>query len=61
MSTGLCILCFAVSAVAAINGLYVSLGNPPLDKWLPVGGDPCEDEWQGVLCVFSNVTEMYVD
>lgn len=47
--------------VAAINSLYVALEFPPLDKWLPLGGDPCGDSWQGVLCVFSNVTEMYVD
>ncbi|XP_031261601.1 protein STRUBBELIG-like isoform X2 [Pistacia vera] len=44
--------------VAAINSLYVALDFPPLDKWLPLGGDPCGDSWQGVLCVFSNVTEI---
>ncbi|XP_034212591.1 protein STRUBBELIG-RECEPTOR FAMILY 3-like isoform X2 [Prunus dulcis] len=42
--------------VAAINGLYVALGYPPLQGWLLVGGDPCGDHWQGVECVFSNVT-----
>ncbi|KAI9198794.1 hypothetical protein LWI28_022238 [Acer negundo] len=44
--------------VVAINSLYVALGIPPLDKWMPVGGDPCGDQWKGVLCVFSNVTEI---
>ncbi|KAL5772514.1 hypothetical protein ACOSQ2_012438 [Xanthoceras sorbifolium] len=44
--------------LAAINALYIALGVPPLDRWLPVGGDPCEEKWLGVLCVFSNVTEI---
>lgn len=48
-------------SVAAINGLYVALGYPPLQGWLLVGGDPCGDHWQGVECVFSNVTGLYVD
>ncbi|XP_060669797.1 protein STRUBBELIG-RECEPTOR FAMILY 3 isoform X1 [Ziziphus jujuba] len=42
--------------VMAINNLYVSLGYPPLQGWLLVGGDPCVDLWQGVECVFSNIT-----
>ncbi|XP_041027203.1 protein STRUBBELIG-RECEPTOR FAMILY 3-like isoform X2 [Juglans microcarpa x Juglans regia] len=44
--------------VMAINSLYVSLGYPPLLGWLLVGGDPCGDNWEGVRCVFSNVTEL---
>ncbi|KAG6639717.1 protein STRUBBELIG-RECEPTOR FAMILY 3-like isoform X1 [Carya illinoinensis] len=44
--------------VMAINSLYVSLGYPPLLGWLLVGGDPCGDNWEGVQCVFSNVTEL---
>lgn len=47
--------------VMAINSLYVALGYPPLLGWLLVGGDPCGDKWQGVECVFSNITELYVD
>uniref|UniRef100_A0A2N9I903 Protein kinase domain-containing protein n=1 Tax=Fagus sylvatica TaxID=28930 RepID=A0A2N9I903_FAGSY len=42
----------------AINSLYVALGYPPLIGWLLVGGDPCGDKWQGVECVFSNITEL---
>ncbi|KAK8594537.1 hypothetical protein V6N13_015459 [Hibiscus sabdariffa] len=44
--------------VSAINSLYTSLGSPPLPGWIPVGGDPCEEGWQGVSCVFSNITEI---
>ncbi|GMI77593.1 STRUBBELIG-receptor family 3 [Hibiscus trionum] len=44
--------------VSAMNSLYASLGSPPLLGWIPVGGDPCEEEWQGVSCVFSNITEI---
>ncbi|GLT33505.1 hypothetical protein SLA2020_080870 [Shorea laevis] len=44
--------------VMAINGLYLSLGSPPLTGWVPVGGDPCGEEWQGVNCVFANITEL---
>ncbi|KAG9158719.1 hypothetical protein Leryth_024011 [Lithospermum erythrorhizon] len=42
--------------VYAINSLYASLGYPSLPGWLPVGGDPCGQSWQGVQCVNSNVT-----
>ena len=51
-------VCFPVMA---INSLYVALEYPPLLGWLLVGGDPCGDKWQGVECVFSNITELYVD
>ncbi|KAH1103179.1 hypothetical protein AAZX31_13G227000 [Glycine max] len=46
--------------VAAINSLYVSLGSPPLQGWKPVGGDPCLELWQGVACVFSNITAIHL-
>ncbi|KAI4296650.1 hypothetical protein L6164_036594 [Bauhinia variegata] len=42
--------------VAAINSLYLALGSPPLQGWKSVGGDPCSEHWQGVDCVFSNIT-----
>ncbi|KAJ4849660.1 hypothetical protein Tsubulata_019856 [Turnera subulata] len=42
--------------VTAINSLYASLGFPALTRWVPFGGDPCGEEWQGISCVFSNVT-----
>ncbi|XWS12708.1 hypothetical protein CRYUN_Cryun37aG0113400 [Craigia yunnanensis] len=44
--------------VSALNSLYTSLGSPPLLGWIPVGGDPCGEGWQGVSCVFSNITEL---
>jgi len=46
--------------VAAINSLYVALGSPPLEGWKAIGGDPCLEKWQGVSCVFSNITALYV-
>ncbi|KAJ7946927.1 Kinase [Quillaja saponaria] len=45
-----------LSDVAAINNLYVALGFPPLEGWQPFGGDPCLEKWQGVDCVFSDIT-----
>ncbi|XP_057497290.1 protein STRUBBELIG-RECEPTOR FAMILY 3-like isoform X1 [Actinidia eriantha] len=42
--------------VNAINSLYAALGFPILPGWVPVGGDPCADGWQGVQCVNANVT-----
>ncbi|KAL2343985.1 hypothetical protein Fmac_005270 [Flemingia macrophylla] len=44
--------------VAAINSLYVALGSPPLEGWKAEGGDPCIEQWQGVSCVFSNITAL---
>ncbi|XP_050944579.1 protein STRUBBELIG-RECEPTOR FAMILY 3-like isoform X2 [Cucumis melo] len=44
--------------VAAINALFISLGYPPLRGWILVGGDPCGEKWQGVECVFSNITAL---
>ncbi|KAK7331887.1 hypothetical protein VNO80_28630 [Phaseolus coccineus] len=46
--------------VGAINSLYVSLGSPPLQGWKSVGGDPCAELWQGVACVFSNITAIHL-
>lgn len=43
------------SDVAAISGLYTALGSPALPGWVPSGGDPCLDKWQGVACVNSNI------
>lgn len=42
--------------VFAINSLYAALGSPPIPGWIPLGGDPCTEAWQGVLCVNSNIT-----
>ena len=46
------------TSVFAINSLYAALGSPPLPGWIPQGGDPCLEAWQGVLCVNSNITGM---
>ncbi|CAL0300872.1 unnamed protein product [Lupinus luteus] len=46
--------------VAAINSLYVALGSPPLQGWKPLGGDPCLELWEGVACVFSNITAIHL-
>jgi hypothetical protein len=47
-------------AVSAINGLYVSLGSPKLPGWIPNGGDPCGELWQGITCTGTSITSMYV-
>uniref|UniRef100_A0ACD5ZF52 Uncharacterized protein n=1 Tax=Avena sativa TaxID=4498 RepID=A0ACD5ZF52_AVESA len=44
--------------VAAINGLYVSLGSPKLPGWVPNGGDPCGEIWQGVTCTGTSITSI---
>ncbi|XP_052203404.1 protein STRUBBELIG-RECEPTOR FAMILY 3-like [Diospyros lotus] len=42
--------------VFAINSLYAALGFPILPGWVPIGGDPCAEHWQGVQCVNANIT-----
>ncbi|KAJ6725059.1 PROTEIN STRUBBELIG-RECEPTOR FAMILY 3-LIKE ISOFORM X1 [Salix viminalis] len=44
--------------VTAMNSLFVSLQYPQLIGWLAMGGDPCSEAWQGVGCVFSNITSL---
>ena len=51
---------FVFFPVTAMNSLFVSLQYPQLIGWLAMGGDPCSDAWQGVGCVFSNITSLYV-
>ncbi|KAL9322494.1 hypothetical protein ACSQ67_010547 [Phaseolus vulgaris] len=46
------------SDVAAINNLYTALGNPVLPGWVPSGGDPCGQAWQGVRCNGSVIQEI---
>ncbi|BAT92258.1 hypothetical protein LR48_Vigan05g151700 [Vigna angularis] len=46
------------SDVAAINNLYTALGNPVLPGWVPSGGDPCGQGWQGVRCNGSVIQEI---
>ncbi|KAJ0966001.1 hypothetical protein J5N97_027139 [Dioscorea zingiberensis] len=47
--------------VYAINNLYAALGFPPLPGWIPLGGDPCFEGWQGVQCVISNITAIVLN
>lgn len=44
--------------VSAINGLYVSLGSPKLPGWIPNGGDPCGELWQGITCTGTSITSI---
>uniref|UniRef100_A0A0E0H3E2 Protein kinase domain-containing protein n=1 Tax=Oryza nivara TaxID=4536 RepID=A0A0E0H3E2_ORYNI len=44
--------------VFAINGLYTALGSPSVPGWITNGGDPCNEGWQGVECVVSNITSI---
>ncbi|KAL7000332.1 Protein STRUBBELIG-REPTOR FAMILY 3 [Sarracenia purpurea var. burkii] len=46
---------FYIGLVAAINNLLAALGNPTLPGWVPTGGDPCAESWQGVLCNESDI------
>uniref|UniRef100_A0A453T223 Leucine-rich repeat-containing N-terminal plant-type domain-containing protein n=2 Tax=Aegilops tauschii subsp. strangulata TaxID=200361 RepID=A0A453T223_AEGTS len=46
------------SDVIAMNGLYVSLGSPSLPGWIPNGGDPCGEGWQGVTCTGTGITSI---
>lgn len=50
---------FFFPPVTAMNSLFVSLQYPQLIGWLAMGGDPCSEAWQGVGCVFSNITSLY--
>ncbi|GAB4839791.1 hypothetical protein Ancab_020501 [Ancistrocladus abbreviatus] len=43
------------NVVAAINSLYAAFGLPTLPGWIPTGGDPCSEAWQGVQCDSSNI------
>ncbi|MCL7034675.1 hypothetical protein MKW94_013970, partial [Papaver nudicaule] len=47
--------------VAAMNYLFADLGKPVLPGWIPNGGDPCLEAWQGVTCVDSNITSIILN
>lgn len=47
--------------VAAINSLYVAFGSPALPGWIPNGGDPCLEAWQGVQCIQSNINAITIN
>ncbi|KAJ7540476.1 hypothetical protein O6H91_10G016800 [Diphasiastrum complanatum] len=42
--------------VFALSVLYSNLNSPPLTGWKAIGGDPCEESWQGIQCAGPNVT-----
>ncbi|KAL6496896.1 hypothetical protein OROGR_028825 [Orobanche gracilis] len=47
--------------VSALNALYTGLNSPSqLDQWKPNGGDPCGENWKGVTCSGSRVTEIKI-
>jgi len=50
---------FYAGSVTAINCLYAALGYPSLPGWVPNGGDPCTESWQGVLCNNTDISSMY--
>ncbi|XP_020597818.1 protein STRUBBELIG-RECEPTOR FAMILY 3 isoform X2 [Phalaenopsis equestris] len=47
--------------VFAINSLYAALGSPPLPGWIPNGGDPCIEGWQGIQCVGPNISSVTIN
>ncbi|KAK7324738.1 hypothetical protein VNO77_28541 [Canavalia gladiata] len=47
--------------IAAINSLYIALGNPVLPGWVSSGGDPCGQGWQGVRCNGSVIQEIVLN
>ncbi|RWV93673.1 hypothetical protein GW17_00043857 [Ensete ventricosum] len=47
------------SDVSALNVMYSSLSSPSkLTGWSSGGGDPCGNDWKGIKCSGSSVTEM---
>ncbi|WOK98317.1 protein STRUBBELIG-RECEPTOR FAMILY 5-like isoform X1 [Canna indica] len=45
--------------VSALNVIYTSLNSPSqLTGWASSGGDPCGDDWKGIACSGSSVTEI---
>ncbi|MFS7950102.1 putative non-specific protein-tyrosine kinase RLK-Pelle-LRR-V family [Helianthus anomalus] len=47
------------SDASALRVMYQGLNSPgQLTKWTPNGGDPCGDNWKGVKCSGSRVTEI---
>ncbi|KAF6143847.1 hypothetical protein GIB67_009828 [Kingdonia uniflora] len=47
--------------VSALGVMYTSLNSPSqLTGWKSSGGDPCGQDWQGITCSGSSVTEMTV-
>ncbi|KAI3802799.1 hypothetical protein L1987_30942 [Smallanthus sonchifolius] len=47
------------SDVSALNAMYQNLNYPgQLTKWSSTGGDPCADNWKGLTCSASRVTQI---
>ncbi|RHN58228.1 putative protein kinase RLK-Pelle-LRR-V family [Medicago truncatula] len=45
--------------VSALNVMYTSLNSPSqLSGWKSSGGDPCGENWEGIKCSGSSVTEI---
>ncbi|XP_071742086.1 protein STRUBBELIG-RECEPTOR FAMILY 6-like [Rutidosis leptorrhynchoides] len=47
------------SDASALNAMYQNLNSPgQLTKWSSTSGDPCGENWKGVTCSGSRVTEI---
>ncbi|CAG7877590.1 hypothetical protein BRARA_E02688 [Brassica rapa] len=47
------------SDAAALNNLFSSLNSPgQLSQWTASGGDPCGQNWKGITCSNSRVTQI---
>ncbi|KAG9449372.1 hypothetical protein H6P81_009337 [Aristolochia fimbriata] len=45
--------------VSALQVMYTSLNSPSqLTGWRASGGDPCDEDWKGIKCSGSSVTEI---
>ncbi|KAB5512798.1 hypothetical protein DKX38_029826 [Salix brachista] len=50
-----------IELVTAINSLYISLGSPLLPGWVSIGGDPCGEAWQGIVCNASEIQSIILN
>lgn len=54
-------LCFQICAASALNTLFSGMHSPAqLTQWTAAAGDPCGQNWRGVTCSGSRVTQMLV-
>jgi hypothetical protein len=54
-------LCFLICAASALNTLFSGMHSPAqLTQWTAAAGDPCGQNWRGVTCSGSRVTQMFV-
>ncbi|KAJ8568914.1 hypothetical protein K7X08_032651 [Anisodus acutangulus] len=46
--------------VTAINALHAALGSPSLPGW-GISADPCDGQWQGVICNETNILSIQLN